>query len=511
MADDFQRVEPTPFDSAQSPTRSHSTPTEARPRWLWPALGLLLLLALLVIFLLPKLVDTPAETASARPGTVSDLGAPGGANRALQDDSDGRETAAASPFADALEAKARAAAQDLLGELLALQEELQDRGAESWAPEAMENIAGIAKQGDERYRERAFEEALGFYRSALDAALALEASLPVRAAAKREATVAAIEALDLENARAEYAQAEQLAPGAEELLSLTDRLEVLPDVVERATRAAEAENAGDLSAATEAMEAAAALDQDHEAVAAEARRLRTALTSERFNRAMSDGYSALEAARFDEASARFERAASLRPGAEEAAAALREVAVARTAAQLKQLKRRGEDAVNAENWSEAVNAFEEALAIDASLRFAREGLALAKPRGRLQGELQAILDDSGRLVDDAILAEARKTLTAARAVNDPGPKLAAATSAVAETLAVASEPVAVTLRSDGETAVTVYKVARLGQFQERALSLRPGTYTAVGARRGFRDERVEFTVTPRGLAEPVFIACTETI
>jgi hypothetical protein len=92
-----------------------------------------------------------------------------------------------------------------------------------------------------------------------------------------------------------------------------------------------------------------------------------------------------------------------------------------------------------------------------------------------------------------------------------GPRLREQIAAVEDTLAVASEPVAVTLRSDGETAVTVYKVARLGQFQERALSLRPGTYTAVGARRGFRDERVEFTVTPRGLAEPVFIACTETI
>ena len=70
---------------------------------------------------------------------------------------------------------------------------------------------------------------------------------------------------------------------------------------------------------------------------------------------------------------------------------------------------------------------------------------------------------------------------------------------------------AVTLRSDGQTSVVVYKVARLGQFEEQRLSLRPGTYTAVGTRRGFRDVREEFTVTPGGLAAPVVIACRDAI
>ena len=66
------------------------------------------------------------------------------------------------------------------------------------------------------------------------------------------------------------------------------------------------------------------------------------------------------------------------------------------------------------------------------------------------------------------------------------------------------------LRSDGATEVTVYKVARLGLFEERQLELRPGQYTAVGTRRGFRDVRVVFTVSPDNVT-PVFVACSETI
>ncbi len=56
----------------------------------------------------------------------------------------------------------------------------------------------------------------------------------------------------------------------------------------------------------------------------------------------------------------------------------------------------------------------------------------------------------------------------------------------------------VTLRSDEQTEVIVYKVARLGSFDQRELTLRPGTYTAVGSRTGYRDVRRTFTVRHEG-------------
>jgi hypothetical protein len=49
----------------------------------------------------------------------------------------------------------------------------------------------------------------------------------------------------------------------------------------------------------------------------------------------------------------------------------------------------------------------------------------------------------------------------------------------------------------------------LGAFSRRELTLRPGTYTAVGSRVGFRDVRVQFEVTPGAAMEPVAVVCTE--
>ncbi|MFT4768258.1 MAG: hypothetical protein ACI8RN_001392 [Glaciecola sp.] len=66
------------------------------------------------------------------------------------------------------------------------------------------------------------------------------------------------------------------------------------------------------------------------------------------------------------------------------------------------------------------------------------------------------------------------------------------------------------MSSDGLTEVTVYKVRRLGLFDTQQLNLRPGQYTAVGSRRGYRDTRIVFTVSPTQTAA-VYVACTEAI
>jgi hypothetical protein len=71
--------------------------------------------------------------------------------------------------------------------------------------------------------------------------------------------------------------------------------------------------------------------------------------------------------------------------------------------------------------------------------------------------------------------------------------------------------VAVQLESDGETEVTVYRVGRLGRFQTRQLELRPGSYTVVGSRRGYRDVRRELEVAPGQSPPPLRIVCQEAI
>ena len=132
------------------------------------------------------------------------------------------------------------------------------------------------------------------------------------------------------------------------------------------------------------------------------------------------------------------------------------------------------------------------------------------PRAELDERLAKIPDERDRLVDARILRMAQDTLAEAEAIANPGPRLQAQLVAAQEALAYASTPVPVTMQSDGLTDITLLRVKRLGVLSSQSLSLRPGRYTAVGMRNGFRDVRVQFEVRP-DQANTVEVRCVETI
>ena len=53
--------------------------------------------------------------------------------------------------------------------------------------------------------------------------------------------------------------------------------------------------------------------------------------------------------------------------------------------------------------------------------------------------------------------------------------------------------------------------SRLGTFERTSVSLKPGRYIVVGSRAGYRDVRIEFTLTDKGLDSPITISCNEAI
>ena len=510
MAQDFERVEPAPFDAA--PVAAEATPAGASgtPHWVLPALGGLALLALLVVFWLPGRVAPPTATdTTPPPAQASSPAAPAPAPNAAP------AGAERSPYAEAQAARLRGEAQDILAELLDVRENLEDRAVADWGAEAMAVVEESAASGDERYRERDFEAAIARYREALDGALALEARIPEERDAQLSDAEAAIEAGDLPAAQAAVATAEKLEPGFAPTATLRERVEALPAVIAGLERAAGAEAAGDLAAAKEALAEATAADPAHQRAGRELARVSEALTRQRFTGAMSEGYAALDDGAFDKARSAFGRAERLVPGSPEAAAALQEVTVVETAAKLRDLRRAAESAAAAEDWDEAVRRYEAALALDPTVFFAQRGLETAAPRAALDKALGKVIDDPDRLADPAVAGDAAKLLARARSALAEGtgaqPRLGEQAEQLATLLERANTEVTVTLRSDGETSVIVYRVAQLGTFEQRTLELRPGEYTAVGTRPGYRDVRETFRVAPEDPSLTVTVACTEAI
>lgn len=512
MSSHNEQVQPTPFDVVQpatvEPAGTGASPRrEGTPPWVLPALGGLVLLAVLVIFWLPERVSTPDPVATTPDG-------PAQASPAAAQGSTAAATPATpdvSPWSDAQLAKLRKEAQNVLAELLEVQAELEERGVQHWAPEQFAAVAALATAGDALYQNREYEAAKDQYAQGLAQLQALEAGIPAELARQLALAREGLEMGDLEQATAALDMADAIEPGNPEAAQLRQRVEVLPQLLALLENAAAAEQANDLASAIEQLKQAVALDPLHQRSGTELERVTAAYNDQRFNEAMTEGYAALDANQFDTARKAFRRAAQLQAGSSEASSALQEVETAATAHRLATLQSSGTKDEQAEQWQQAVTAYEKAQKIDPNVLFAREGLARSRDRARLDKQFRAAIEDPQRLSDTAVAGATEKMLQMARKISPRGPVLVSQIDQLEQLLKQANTPIAVTVRSDLETDVVIYKVAKLGKFDQHQLDLRPGNYTAVGSRLGYRDVRVDFAIVAGSKPSPVTIACTEAI
>lgn len=228
-----------------------------------------------------------------------------------------------------------------------------------------------------------------------------------------------------------------------------------------------------------------------------------------FVAAMSRGLDAVEEGRWSVAREAFETASNLRPGAPEVADGLARVAAAERRSQVEGGTLEGLRFEESEAWKKAEQVYDQVLEIDPEAAGAVAGRERAARRATLDDMLEYHIRNPGRLTSPSVFEDAEDVLEQAREVDPKGPRLERQLSQLTRILEIASTPVPVVVVSDTLTDVVIYRVDRLGAFSRRELMLRPGTYTAVGSRTGFRDVRVRFNVAAGAASEPVTVVCTE--
>jgi len=72
-------------------------------------------------------------------------------------------------------------------------------------------------------------------------------------------------------------------------------------------------------------------------------------------------------------------------------------------------------------------------------------------------------------------------------------------------------PVRLELVSDNATEVQIQRVGTFGTFSKREIELKPGKYTVVGTRPGFRDVRRDVTIAPGRDVQTISVSCVEPI
>ena len=230
-----------------------------------------------------------------------------------------------------------------------------------------------------------------------------------------------------------------------------------------------------------------------------------------YARAAGEGFAALGAGQLEKARRAFETARALRPDGPEAREGLRRVEAARAGRAFSLRRAEAEDLEDEERWQDAMDAYDAVLRQDASLAWAQEGRARAGARLQLGDSLQALIDHPDRLSNPRLRDDAATLLRTAEQQPDSGPVLRTQIARLTALLPALEKPVRLSLVSDNRTEVTITTVGSFGTFARRDIELKPGHYTVIGTREGYREVRHDITVSPGEQYLTVNVICSEPI
>jgi tetratricopeptide (TPR) repeat protein len=472
-------------------------------RWFMVLLGFVLLLGMLVVLVLPGLVKPQIETSESPPATTA----------AVEDepvvDSAGTAPPEAGPVNDS--ADARAVAENALQAYLELRARLELDNVSAWGEPEWGRSAALADDGDRRFSQRRFPQAASAYSGALQLLQGLADGKALRYDTAMEEGSSALEADDSDIATARYELALAIRPGDAAATRGLERARLRPGVLAFMAQGAQAEDDGDLAAARTAYKQAVDRDADYRPAVEAHERVSTRLAGLAFQAAMTRALAALDKGRLSEADRALKEAAAIRPDDIAVRDAGRRLAAARQASRLATLRRKADVQASAEDWQGAAALYRQALKVDRNAGFASDGLARAQARARLHEQIDHYLDRPSRLYSDEPLANAGELLEGAAAAPEGEPKLANKLARLQTLVREAGTPLPVSLRSDGETEVVIYHVGRLGRFDMHRLQLKPGDYTVVGSRKGYRDVRKTLSVRPGKSGAELVIRCEEPV
>lgn len=463
------------------------------PVWLAYAFGGLLLVAASVLFLvLPRIAE---ERAASRPPPPE---------RIVREEEPRRDMQ--------LMRMQRDAADEAMGGMLQDRNYLATLQPALWSGGAWEQALGEEEKGDDFYRRREYAQAREAYGTAGDKLRELRGRAPEIGRNSLEAAQQAIESGDQAGAMAELEKAGILLGETDpEVQSAARRAAKLPEIMEAVAEARASERNGSLEEQRAAWQAVLAVDPDRRPARAALAAVNARIERQLFASRMSRGHAALAEGNLDAARAAFEAAGKQRPKDSAPVEALAALELEERGQRLAQLQSAAMAGRFAEDWRKAADNYRAMLQIDSNIVAAQRGLAEAQQRTRLDDDLENTIANARVLNRDDAWERGKRLLDEAGGVAGPGPRLGGQIDRLERALRVAATPAPVQLRSDGLTEVTIYHVGRLGSFGNRVLELRPGAYTAVGTRDGYRDVRRDFVVAPEGLSDPLVLICTEPI
>ena len=414
-------------------------------------------------------------------------------------------------FGKATEIRDRIKAEKILSELLDTQTDLSEKDVPQWAGAQYSSLVEIAKKGDEAFRDKQYVKAVARYSQGVDVLKELETVLPERLELTIKKGNSALISGDGVTAHRHFTLALAMDPGNDYARRGLDRTTHIEQVFELLASAKEHETQQRYEQALTDYKNAFAIDSELESARIGVIRVKRIIVEQDFQRIMSGGFDALNLGNYSKAKKAFQKARAIKPDSKEIIEALNQANEGLKIEKITFHKQKAMAAERLENWQTAADHYTSVLALDPDVQFAQQGKVRSEQFEKVHAQLDYYLIQPSRLYSKDPLVDAQKLLSFAKSLGNTGPKLAKKIASLTKQVQYASTPVSIQLKSDNMTEVAIYKVGRFGTFSTKELMLRPGTYTVVGARPGYRDIRKEIIVGGNQNTAAFVVRCEEPI
>ncbi len=467
--------------------------------WRSAVMAVIVLAVLVAAFVWRPAPPQPTETAgkppSPGPETATSLSAGTGGEKLA-------------PFAQTQRERARARAQEALAtfveQQILLEENMQ---VAAWGAQELAAAMEQAKAGDEAFLRERFEKSLEAYEQAV-ASISAVLDLGNQLFAEHLGLgLKSIAELQPDQAMTSLQQALTIKPQDPDALAAMQRAQQLPEIISKLRTAKNHELSGRYNQALAIYDEISQLDPDTTGLAQLRAAARAGQAGDDLSALISQGFSALEQGRFNQAKQAFNKALQVDANNAIAKGGLQQVAERSDLAKIREFQTTAESAMQAERWQQALEAYDAVLQLDANIQFARNGSNAARAHLRAKNLLEKITSEPQKLSSQKLYLDAVAILDEAKSLEYAGPQLARLSSEVEALLALYKDPVDVVLLSDNATRIVMSNVGELGYFERKTLSLRPGQYTIRGSQNGCRDIYLSIDVLP-GIA-PLDLSCQE--
>lgn len=398
-------------------------------------------------------------------------------------------------------------AEKALEAFLILKKVIQEKGVAEWGGKEYDEMTTLSREADKRFMDHTFLAAAEKYAQAGRKAAKLADTTQAVFQRLLEEGRKALEEGNSDTAQKKFRTALMIEPFSDSAQRNLERAETL-DAVNRLVESGKTHEKNDRFAfAHTDYREALNLDPESKEAQQALNRVKERIAGQQFQKLISDGLTAYHDGRYQSARTRLLRAKSFRPDSREVQNALLQVDEAIRLAKIEKLRHKAMTAEKTEDWEQALRSYLAVLKIDPNISFAVKGKERALEQIRVAKRIRFFLQKPDVMESNPQLQNAILVIEEAESLQPRGPRLSQRLNELKALVDAARAPVKVMIESDNLTEVAVYKVGKLGRFTTRELSLRPGSYTVVGSRDGYKDVRQKIIVKPRRKALRVTVIC----